>query len=100
MTAIAPLIFRQEDAPRYVLGCTSLLPLTLHEAVLDAFVDTIEIMLTCLGILALCLAVLIYPRVNALRAKRHLEMGTQEEVLSVDEIRSMGDRAPDFRYTL
>ena len=94
------MIFRQEDAPRYVLGCTFLLPLTVHEAVLYAFVDTIEIMLTCLGILALCLAVLIYPRVNALRAKRHLEMGTQEEVLSVDEIRSMGDRAPDFRYTL
>ena len=76
------------------------LPLTLHKVVLDAFVDTIEMMFSCLGILALGLAVVVYSRVNALRAKRQLEMGAQGIVLSADEIRSMGDRAPDFRYTL
>ena len=76
------------------------LPLALHKVVLNLLVDTIEIMFSCLGILALCIAVVIYPRVNALRAKRQLEMRTQEIVLTADEIRAMGDRAPDFRYTL
>ena len=74
--------------------------LNLDEVASNAFADAIEMMFSCLGILALCLAVVIYPRANALRAKRQLEMGTQGIVLSADEIRSMGDRAPEFRYTL
>lgn len=62
--------------------------------------DAIEMMFSCLGVVALCIAVLVYPRANAIRARRQLALETQEVELSVEEVRAMGDRAPDFRYSL
>ena len=53
-----------------------------------------------LGIIALCINLFVYPRVNAQRAKRLSELLEAGTSYSPDEIRAMGDKAPDFRYTL
>lgn len=53
-----------------------------------------------IGFIALPITVLIYTRINAARdaaAKEAVEKGIK---YTDDELRKLGDRAPDFRYTL
>ena len=62
--------------------------------------DGIELMFVGIGFIVLPLTVLNYMRINTMRdvyQKGADERGTK---LTPAEIRRLGDRAPDFRYTL
>lgn len=80
--AIASNTYRSQDAPRYIIG------------------HAIALMFVGIGLVATPLIVIIYVRTNAKREadlQRTQERGTK---YSVKQLREMGDRAPDFRYTL
>lgn len=68
--------------------------------VFNTIADAIEIMFVCLGILSLTLATVVYGQLNARRARRQVTLEIEETLLSDEELRAMGDRAPDFRYSL
>ncbi|KAI0319733.1 MFS general substrate transporter [Amylostereum chailletii] len=78
--AIASNIFRTQDAPRYILGRT-----------------WDELMFVGIGFITVPLAVLIYTRINRQRDKL-LAQGDGKH--TPEEIRELGDRAPDFRYMI
>ncbi|KAH9919548.1 major facilitator superfamily domain-containing protein [Fomitopsis serialis] len=80
--AIASNIYLSKDAPRYVLG------------------HALELMFVGIGFIFLPITVLAYKRANALRDKQQQEMEEKGIKYSVEELRRLGDRAPDFRYTL
>lgn len=66
----------------------------------DIGIDALELMFVGIGVTTLTVVALIYTRINAKRdaaAREHLEKGIK---LSPAELRALGDRAPDFRYTL
>ncbi|KAL5514525.1 hypothetical protein ACEPAG_1841 [Sanghuangporus baumii] len=77
--AIASNIYRTRDAPRYILG------------------HGIALMFVGIGLVAAPSLIFLYTGINAKR-KREIEAGTDR--YSVVELREMGDRAPDFIYTL
>ncbi|KAI0356822.1 MFS general substrate transporter [Trametes cingulata] len=80
--AIASNIYRIQDAPRYVRG------------------HAIEIGVGAAGLVIVPLTVLAYARINSRRNVRQGNDEASEEPHSDEEIRRLGDRAPDFRYTL
>ncbi|RPD60540.1 MFS general substrate transporter [Lentinus tigrinus ALCF2SS1-7] len=80
--AIASNIYRSQDAPRYILG------------------HGLELMFVGIGFIALPLTVLSYKRINARRDVLQKEADETGTKLTPAEIRRLGDRAPDFRYTL
>ena len=53
-----------------------------------------------IGFITVPIAVLIYTRINAKRDKLQQEMEEKGITLSPDELRDLGDRAPDFRYMI
>lgn len=53
-----------------------------------------------IGFVTVPLAIVIYTRINKKRDLLEKEMAEKGIKLSEDEIRRLGDRAPDFRYTL
>ncbi|TFK52770.1 MFS general substrate transporter [Heliocybe sulcata] len=77
--AIASNIYRSQDSPRYLVG------------------HGVELMFVGIGLVTVPLTVLLYTRINARRDKVAREGGV---AYSEKELREMGDRAPDFRYTL
>ncbi|KIM80617.1 hypothetical protein PILCRDRAFT_789396 [Piloderma croceum F 1598] len=82
--AIASNIYRTQDGPRYVLG------------------HGLEMMFVGIGLIALPAAVLLYKRINAQRdviARLELETG-DKKIYTSQELRDLGDKAPDFRYIL
>ncbi|KAF9234650.1 MFS general substrate transporter [Melanogaster broomeanus] len=82
--AIASNIYRSQDSPRFILG------------------HGLELMFVGIGLITVPVLVLLYKRVNQSRdeAERlRLERGEKLQ-LSVQDLRELGDRAPDFRYTL
>ncbi|KAJ7049979.1 MFS general substrate transporter [Mycena amicta] len=79
--AIASNIYRTQDSPRFLVG---------HGC---------ELMFVGIGLICVPIAVLTYTRINNARD----ELAKQVEgkpVYTAKELREMGDRAPDFRYTL
>lgn len=81
--AIASNIYREKDRPRYVLG------------------HGLELMFIGIGYIAIPTLILIYTRINAKRAEIVHQMEEKGEKQYTDqELREMGDRAPDFRYIL
>ncbi|TFK86776.1 MFS general substrate transporter [Polyporus arcularius HHB13444] len=80
--AIASNIYRTQDAPRYILG------------------HAIELMFVGIGFIVLPITVLAYKRINARREVLEKEADEKGTKLTPEEIRRLGDRAPDFRYTL
>ncbi|KAG2124869.1 MFS general substrate transporter [Suillus clintonianus] len=82
--AIATVIYRSQDSPRFILG------------------HGLELMFVGIGFTFVPLVVFIYKRINAQRdAAERLATERGEKVqYSVQELRELGDRAPDFRYTL
>ena len=62
--------------------------------------DGLELMFVGIGFVTLPMAVLLYMRINASRDRLVQEMKEKGIKLSAEEIRELGDRAPDFRYTL
>ena len=53
-----------------------------------------------IGFVTLPLTAFLYTRINAQRDKQEKEMAENGITISDDELRKLGDRAPDFRYTL
>ncbi|TFK52785.1 MFS general substrate transporter [Heliocybe sulcata] len=81
--AIASNMYRTQDAPRYVLG------------------HGLELMLVGLGLICVPLTVLNYIRINAQRDTAQKEMMEGGRVkYSAEELKEMGDKSPDFRYTI
>ncbi|KAI0365421.1 MFS general substrate transporter [Pilatotrama ljubarskyi] len=81
---IACNIYRDRDAPRYLLG------------------HGIELGFVSMGLVLLPVMVTMYMRANARRDASQRDM--QEQGLKIEytpeDIRKLGDQAPDFRYTL
>ena len=76
-------------------------PLALHvPSKHTSFTDGLELMFVGIGFVFLPIVVLIYKRINAQRDVAMREMEEKGIKYSDDELRRMGDRAPDFRYTL
>ncbi|KZT63322.1 hypothetical protein DAEQUDRAFT_680573, partial [Daedalea quercina L-15889] len=80
--AIASNIYLSQDAPRYILG------------------HALELMFISIGLIFLFLTVLSYKSVNRQRDVEQRELDRQRAQYTAEELRRMGDRAPDFRYTL
>lgn len=78
--AIASNIFRTQDAPRYIIG------------------HGVELGFLGIGLIVVPLLVVLYMRINARRDKD--ARGSVAQEMSVHDLRELGDRAPDFRYTL
>lgn len=57
-------------------------------------------MLVGIGLVAVPVAALTYSRINARRDVLQKEMEEKGIKYTPEQIREMGDRAPDFRYTL
>ena len=62
--------------------------------------DGVELMFVGIGFIVVPITVWAYKRVNAARDAKEKEMAEKGVVLSAEELRELGDRAPDFRYTL
>ena len=100
--AIASNIYRTRDEPRYVLGRESFRCVSAHALGLYYLADGLEMMFVGIGLITLPTAVLLYKRVNAQRdviARLEFETG-DKKIYTSQELRDMGDRAPDFRYIL
>ncbi|KAI8996642.1 MFS general substrate transporter [Trametes punicea] len=80
--AIASNIYRSQDAPHYVLG------------------HGLELMFVGIGFIVLPATVVTYKRINARRDAAGREAQEKGTRYTPQELRRMGDRAPDFRYTL
>jgi len=82
--AIAAIIYRSQDSPRFIIG------------------HAVELMFVGIGLIFLPIVVFLYKRINGQRdAAESLELQRGEKVRYSDqELRELGDRAPDFRYTL
>ncbi|KAH0831403.1 hypothetical protein J3R83DRAFT_14070 [Lanmaoa asiatica] len=82
--AIAANVYRQQDSPRFLLGYA------------------LELMFVCIGLIVVPILVISYKRINQARdeaLRLHIERGEKLQ-LSIQELKDLGDRAPDFRYTL
>ncbi|KJA21329.1 hypothetical protein HYPSUDRAFT_140840 [Hypholoma sublateritium FD-334 SS-4] len=82
--AIAANIYREQDSPRFIIG------------------HGVELMFVGIGFIAVPTVVLLYTRINKQRdaaQKEALERGEKNKYTN-QQLREMGDRAPDFRYTL
>ncbi|KAI0816935.1 MFS general substrate transporter [Trametes gibbosa] len=82
--AIACNIYRVRDAPRYLLG------------------HGVELGFVCMGLVLLPVMVVTYMRSNARRDARQRDREARGEKVehTTEELRKMGNQAPDFRYTL
>ncbi|KAJ3514424.1 hypothetical protein NLJ89_g2392 [Agrocybe chaxingu] len=82
--AIAANIYRSRDSPRFILG------------------HGLELMFVGIGFITVPIIILTYLRINKRRDEDQrfaLERGEANKY-SAQQLREMGDRAPDFRYTL
>ncbi|KAF9483280.1 MFS general substrate transporter [Pholiota conissans] len=82
--AIAANIYRSKDSPRYLVG------------------HGVELMFVGIGFIAVPAVVLSYIRINKKRdaIQREALEGGEKKKYTDQELRELGDRAPDFRYTL
>ncbi|KAF9233965.1 major facilitator superfamily domain-containing protein [Melanogaster broomeanus] len=82
--AIASIIFRSQDAPRYIYGIR------------------LEIIFISVGLLALPITVFAYKSINAARDREELQLRQQGKKSQHTEEggKRIGDRALSFRYTL
>ncbi|KAH7908986.1 MFS general substrate transporter [Hygrophoropsis aurantiaca] len=81
--AIASNIYRTQDSPRFILG------------------HGLELMFVGIGFITLPIVLLLYKRINHQRDEVERLAHERGEKLqySAQELRELGDRAPDFRYT-
>lgn len=108
--AIASNIYRTRDHPRYIYGreyfsiwcylrsCYWWLCQLWHPLLLDGF----EIMFVGIGFVTVPLIAFLYKRINAQRDRmlRFEIEGGIKKIYTDHEIRELGDKAPEFRYTL
>ncbi|KAJ3565341.1 hypothetical protein NP233_g7691 [Leucocoprinus birnbaumii] len=82
--AIASNIYRSRDSPRFIIG------------------HGVELMFVGIGFICVPIAVISYMRINKSRdeaQRQAIERGEQNKY-TPQQLREMGDRAPDFRYML
>ncbi|KAI0771301.1 MFS general substrate transporter [Trametes elegans] len=75
-------VYLAQDAPRYILG------------------HGIELMFVAIGLIVTPITMFLYKRINAQRDARQEEADEKVAHYTPEEIRRLGHRAPDFRYTL
>lgn len=75
---MASNFYRQQDAPRYIMG------------------HALEIAFVSLGFIASIVLILAYNRINNTRQKR-IEAGAAGQV-SIEELSAQGDKAVTWRY--
>ena len=103
--AIASNIYRSQDSPRYILGrksCYSPSFMVIDVFSFSCCADGLELMFVCIGLIVVPILVFLYKRINDARdeaLRQRIERGDRFR-LSIQELRDLGDRAPDFRYTL
>ena len=105
--AIAANIYREQDSPRYILGRKSCYMLFPSFMVMNVFssrcwVDGLELMFVGIGLIVVPILIVLYKRINNARdqaSRQRIEQGEKLQ-LTIQELRDLGDRAPDFRYTL
>lgn len=96
---IASNIYRTEDSPRYILGRKSLS--AQPQPPLTASVDGIELGLIGMGLVAVPTIVFTYNRINTQREAIMREARERGLLQYTDEeLRRMGDKAPNFRYSV
>ncbi|EMD35571.1 hypothetical protein CERSUDRAFT_157398 [Gelatoporia subvermispora B] len=98
--AIASNIYRTQDAPHYRLGRTCTYPTDPVEMHRPVFTDGIELMFVGIGLLVLPVMVVLYRYTNIARAKAQREAEEKGVTYSANELRTLGDRAYEFKYTL
>lgn len=101
--AIASILYRSQDAPRYILGGTFSFH-TWNEILLRLIsrssADAVELMFVGMGVISLTVTVFVYSRINARREREMALLKEKGVAYNAAEFREMGDHAPDFRYTL
>lgn len=105
--AIASNIYRAKDSPRFRVGRESHFVFCHRGQIkvticLSPNVDGVELMFVGMGFVVVPAIVLLYRRINAQRdaaAKEAADRGETNKYTN-QQLREMGDRAPDFRYTL
>ncbi|KAL6302244.1 MFS general substrate transporter [Sparassis latifolia] len=80
--AIACNIYLSKDSPRYIMG------------------HALELMFIGIGFIVVPITVFNYRRINARRDRLLREAGEEGVKYTREELLRMGDRAPEFRYTL
>lgn len=101
--AIAANIYRAQDSPRFRVGRKHnhhLIPLVVMFNFV--FIDGVELMFVGIGFIATPAVVLSYIRINKQRdvAQREALENGEKNKYTDKQLRELGDRAPDFRYTL
>lgn len=97
--AFACNIFRTQDAPRYILGREYFGILYSKTPMPTSAIDGLELMFVGIGLVSVSVTVIAYKWINKKRDEEMEAMGGEMKY-SVKELKDMGDRAPDFRYTL
>ena len=72
----------------------------LNLAFLFIHADALSLMFVGIGLVSLPITVLTYRRINARRDAAMKDAAERGVEYTAGELRRMGDRAPDFRYTL
>ena len=98
--AIASNVYRVRDAPRYLLGRELALSMVSHLRADQSVLDGMELMIVGVGLVLLPITVVSYWRINVWKERRMSEAEEQGTKFSPEQLRRMGDRAPDFRYML
>ena len=62
--------------------------------------DGLELMFVGIGLVTVPATALAYAKINARRDALQTDMREKGIKYTTEEIRDMGDKAPDFRYTL
>lgn len=90
-------IYRAKDAPRYRLGRESQSTKSPH--ILTTFTDGVELGILSVGLIVIPILVFSYNRINAQREAIMEGVGESGRLQYTDEeLRRMGDKAPNFRY--
>ena len=94
--------YRSQDSPRFIFGREACLSISALEPYERFLTDALELMFVAIGLIMIPLVVFSYIRINRKRdasEKAALEDGKPAKY-TTQELQMMGDRAPDFRYTL
>lgn len=75
----------------------------LFSSCISLVIDGLELMFVGIGFVCVPIAVIAYTRINA-RRENHIqelvESGEKDTKYTPEILRAMGDRAPEFRYTI
>ena len=101
---IAGNVYRLRDHPRYLLGreyiSYDLVYYPHYIADCRRSIDGLELLFICIGLILTPIVTLTYWRINKKRELLMREAGEKGIKYTPEELRNLGDRAPDFRYTL